>query len=477
MAAEVAAGSSGRLEWIDQRPRVAPSRPGAISFDTRQARPLMPERLLRSIAVLCVTWTWTWAGPAHGVGPTPGVVLAWASGPMEARVAFDRGVDPELARRVVGERIEFGEGEKPGVPNRAGGDRGTLRVAAASLADDGRTLVLVTDPHPREATYRLTLPGVKDLVQPGPGDRVEVTYDLGGVEASYALPDGAKRSIWWPTVDPHDTWKLTVGSAGHRRFLRSLPVDAPLTLQTLVSAPKGDARLELDASLPFEATFGQESAKSVKALATSHLATLKAESTGDAIFFSLELATVGPVEPGRVRASLGAGSLPRSAFVLPWAPPRIEPAPPTEVPTALMTGGDPTLGEQVFFGDRAKCSTCHQVRGKGGVIGPDLTSLAGRDRAWVYRNINEPSTSIHPEYVSYTVTLKDGRVAMGVVRAEGAGSLKVLDNEAKETTIPRAEVEEIRPSPSSIMPVGLLGAIGEDQTRDLLAYLIAAPKK
>jgi hypothetical protein len=60
---------------------------------------------------------------------------------------------------------------------------------------------------------------------------------------------------------------------------------------------------------------------------------------------------------------------------------------------------------------------------------------------------------------------------MGVVRAEGADAVKVSDIDAKQTIIPKAEVEEIRPSTSSIMPVGLLGAIGDDNTRDLLAYL------
>ena len=57
---------------------------------------------------------------------------------MEVRVAFDRAVDAEVARRVVGELIGFGEGEKPGVGGRPGGDRGALRVAAAELVDDGR---------------------------------------------------------------------------------------------------------------------------------------------------------------------------------------------------------------------------------------------------------------------------------------------------------------------------------------------------
>ena len=159
--------------------------------------------------------------------------------------------------------------------------------------------------------------------------------------------------------------------------------------------------------------------------------------------------------------------------MLPWAPPSLLPSPPSAVPAEFLTGGDPARGEAVFNSDAAKCSACHKVKGKGGVIGPDLSNLAGRDRTWIYQNIAEPSASIHPEYVTHTVALKDGRIAMGVVRAEGADTLKVGDIEGKQTVFPRAEVEEIRPSATSIMPVGLLGAIGEERARDLLAYLSA----
>jgi putative heme-binding domain-containing protein len=429
----------------------------------------MPMPRFRSIVVHFLSWIG--ASVALGAEPSPKVTLAWASGPMEARVAFDRGVDPEVARRVVGESIGFGEGEKPGVVGRPGGDRGALRVASARLVDEGRTLVLITDPHPRESTYRLALAGVKPVGEPGPGRRVEVAYDLGGVEAIF---DGAggKWSGWWPSVDPSVARQATAGSPEHERLWALTSQPGTLTLQTLASAPKGDVTLDLDASSPFEATFGVETTKSVPSKANSHRATLKTESTGEPVFLSLSLSTPGGGAP-RVRAAIGPEPLPRSAFVLPWAPPTPQPSLSSEVPTSLLNGGDPARGEAVFFGDQAKCSNCHRVRGKGGVIGPDLSNLLGRDRAWVFRNINEPSASIHPDYVTYTVTLKDGRVAMGVVRAEGADALKVGDIDAKQTVIPRAEVEEIRPSASSIMPVGLLGAIGEERTRDLLAYLTA----
>ena len=432
----------------------------------------MLMRTSRSIAVCFASAAW--AGLAQGAGPPPKVVAAWAAGPMEARVAFDRAVDPEVARRVVGESVGFGEGEKPGgVAGRSGGDRGALRVAAARLVDEGRTLVLVTDPHPREATYRLALPGVKAPGESGAGASVEVGYTLGGVEATFAQGP-SKWSGWWPVLDPVAARQATAGSAQHERLLDLTSKPGKLTLQTLIASPKGDATLDLDASVPFEAAFGVETTRSIASKADAHRATLKAESTGEPIFFTMAMTTVAG-NPPRVRASMGPGPLSREAFVLPWAPPAPSPAPPPTVPAELLTGGDPVRGEAVFLGEQSKCANCHRVRGKGGVIGPDLSNLAGRDRAWVYQNIIEPSASIHPEYVSHTVAMKDGRVAMGVVRAEGEDALKVSDIDAKQTVIPRAEIEEIRPSASSIMPVGLLGAIGEERTRDLLAYL-TAPK-
>ena len=159
------------------------------------------------------------------------------------------------------------------------------------------------------------------------------------------------------------------------------------------------------------------------------------------------------------------------ALALPWAPSDPPALAPSPAPPALLTEGDPAKGAEVFRGDRAKCSACHKVKGAGGEVGPDLTDLVHRDRAWVYRNINEPSATIHPDYVPYTVVLKDGRVLVGNVRADGPASIRVVDTEAKATVVAKSEVEELRPGSTSIMPVGLLGAVGEDGVRDLLAFL------
>lgn len=93
----------------------------------------------------------------------------------------------------------------------------------------------------------------------------------------------------------------------------------------------------------------------------------------------------------------------------------------------------------------------------------------------VYRDIAEPSAVIHPDYVPYTVALKDGQVLAGTVRAEGADALRVTNTDARTTTVNKSDVEELRPSATSIMPVGLTGAIGEAKMRDLMAFLMSPP--
>ena len=410
-------------------------------------------------------------------GAEPRAVAAWPAGPMEVRVAFDRPVDPAVASGAVGRSATFGpkEAPAPGM-SRPGGDGGAVRVAAARLDDGGRTLVLVTDPHPREATYRLPLDALKAPGAPGAGRAEAVAYALTGVEATWAPAGGDDKpawSGWWPGFDVAAARAALVGSAGHDRLWPLLDRPGKLTLRSFVALPAGPLAATFASNGDFEATVGTETAHA----GADGRATVRVEAAAE----PTEVLVALPTAPGRAPTlawSVAPGNPPGAATVPPmaahglaWAPPPLPPVVAPEIPPGLARGGDPARGALVFAGEAAKCATCHRVRGQGGQIGPDLSNLSQTSRAWVYQNIVEPSASIHPDYMTYTVALKDGRTSMGTVRAEGADGLRVGDNEAKFTTFPRAEVEEIRPSTSSIMPVGLLGAIGEEQARDLLAFL------
>jgi putative heme-binding domain-containing protein len=147
---------------------------------------------------------------------------------------------------------------------------------------------------------------------------------------------------------------------------------------------------------------------------------------------------------------------------------------PPRLPTG-MVGGDPIRGRSIFFGPQAKCSACHAVAGKGATVGPDLGHQFERPPAEVYRDIADPGLWINPNYVAYTIALKNGRVLVGIVRAQGAETIRVTDTDARTTVVRRDQIEEFRPSPTSIMPVGVVGALGDGPLRDLLAFLTNPP--
>ena len=48
--------------------------------------------------------------------------------------------------------------------------------------------------------------------------------------------------------------------------------------------------------------------------------------------------------------------------------------------------GDVAHGEQIFWGSKGACGDCHMVHGRGGLLGPDLSNLAGRRKLYSIRD-------------------------------------------------------------------------------------------
>jgi putative heme-binding domain-containing protein len=411
---------------------------------------------------------------------------------MEVRLAFDHPLDRHVTEGLLERTITFSAagdqaaaGPKAAAGSRAS-HRGTLHIAAARLGVDGRTLVLTTDPHPLPTTYTLSLPFLRAQGASGAATTLDVRYNLNGADAAWepAQPSAKEPpwSLWWPLFDPDLVRSRTKGSADHERALATLAHPGRLTLTTLLTLPEGEVALSIEASGEFEADLGEEPVASKPAGTGRHRLQMKVESTGVPVLLILKVTTGAAGKPLALQVTYHMTADPKErspaldSLQVPWAPPpppELSAAP--EVP-ADLAGGDPARGEAVFKSSEARCSACHKVREQGGTVGPDLSDLARSDLASVYRDIREPSAFIHPDYASYVVALRDGQVATGIVRAQGADAIRVTDTDAKERIIPRAEIEELRPTHSSIMPEGLVGALGEAKVRDLLAFLVAGGK-
>jgi putative heme-binding domain-containing protein len=93
------------------------------------------------------------------------------------------------------------------------------------------------------------------------------------------------------------------------------------------------------------------------------------------------------------------------------------------------------------------CAQCHTLFGEGGKVGPDLTGSNRANLEYVLSNVLEPSAVMAKEYQTSTVTLADGRVVTGIIKAQDKQTVTIqTPNEL--LTYPRGDIDDIQTSAS-----------------------------
>ena len=136
--------------------------------------------------------------------------------------------------------------------------------------------------------------------------------------------------------------------------------------------------------------------------------------------------------------------------------------------------GRPVGRRAVFFHSKGPgCYRCHQVEGRGGQAGPDLTTLAAAtDRRRLVESIVAPSREIAPQFVSWNVARTDGTVFTGILLEQSPdGTLVFADSEGRRIGVKREEIAERKPQETSIMPEDVARTMTMQELRDLLAFL------
>jgi len=150
--------------------------------------------------------------------------------------------------------------------------------------------------------------------------------------------------------------------------------------------------------------------------------------------------------------------------------------------------GDAAHGKELFYGT-AGCGTCHMVNGKGGRLGPDLSST-GASRSVEYlteslRNpskrlaegISEPLKDFSQEYETVTVVTSDGTKLQGVVLNEDSFTVQMLDTREQLHAFEKSKLRSYEKTRESLMPAYDAKALVEKELRDLIAFLLAASEK
>jgi len=150
--------------------------------------------------------------------------------------------------------------------------------------------------------------------------------------------------------------------------------------------------------------------------------------------------------------------------------------------------GNAGHGKQLFYGE-ANCSLCHAVGGKGGRVGPDLSSVGGsrtrdaivdsvrnpsRRLAW---GLTEPTKEFPQEYETITVVTADGKEIKGVALNEDNFSVQLMDTSEQIYSLDKDKLRSFKKSRESLMPVYNPDLLSDKDLDDVVAFLISVGAK
>ncbi len=146
--------------------------------------------------------------------------------------------------------------------------------------------------------------------------------------------------------------------------------------------------------------------------------------------------------------------------------------------------GNVAHGKELFYGSVA-CSTCHMIQGKGGRLGPDLsTTGSARSTDYLVESVRSPSRRLaqgiseamkefSQEYETVTVVTLDGTKLLGVVLNEDNFTLQMLDTREQLHLFQKDKLRSLEKSRESLMPAYDQKTLSNKDLQDLIAYLLA----
>ncbi|PQO33669.1 PVC-type heme-binding CxxCH protein [Blastopirellula marina] len=136
----------------------------------------------------------------------------------------------------------------------------------------------------------------------------------------------------------------------------------------------------------------------------------------------------------------------------------------------VLSQADLSAGRVLF---QKTCASCHVLFGQGNLLGPDLTGSNRKNLDYLLENVIDPSASVGADFRTVLVAMEDGRVLNGVISQMNERTI-TLRSPQETVTIDRQEIEEMKTSQVSLMPEGQLLKLSDNETRDLIAYLMSS---
>jgi putative heme-binding domain-containing protein len=131
---------------------------------------------------------------------------------------------------------------------------------------------------------------------------------------------------------------------------------------------------------------------------------------------------------------------------------------------------DLAVGERLF---QQQCLVCHQINGRGGLVGPQLTVIGNRGAERLCEDVLDPNRNVDHAFRQTILTLKSGDTVSGLFRRDDGAQVILANAAGAEMAVARAEIVRREESELSLMPDNFSEVIPESEFRHLLAYLLA----
>jgi putative membrane-bound dehydrogenase-like protein len=130
--------------------------------------------------------------------------------------------------------------------------------------------------------------------------------------------------------------------------------------------------------------------------------------------------------------------------------------------------GDVNRGRTLY---RKHCANCHRLEGVGVVVGPDLAALKVRSPQALLTAILDPNQAVEAKYLEFIAVTIDGRQHAGILSRETTADLTLQAQQGKQFVILRKNIDVLRTSGKSLMPVGVEKDLSHQNLADIIHYL------
>ncbi|GAB3266145.1 hypothetical protein GCM10027347_33940 [Larkinella harenae] len=135
-----------------------------------------------------------------------------------------------------------------------------------------------------------------------------------------------------------------------------------------------------------------------------------------------------------------------------------------------MTKASAEAGRAVFM---SNCSMCHQIKGSGGLVGPQLDGIGNWGAKALTEKILDPNRSISDAFRTYNIVLKNGQTQTGLYRRAEGEVIVFANLDGKEFSVAKSDMKEYKASKYTLMPDQFRHTIPEKDFYALMTYLLS----